>query len=101
MVQYNDPDPWIWVTWYALIAGINVFAFFGKFNRALLLVLLLLCMVGLVYYFPSVIDWMGDEDVRVMSEMSDEKKYIEEFREFGGVVISMIGLGVCYWRATK
>ena len=101
VVQYNDPDPWLWVSWYLLIAAINMFAFFGKFNQALLLVLLLLCLVGLVYYFPSVIDWMGDSEVEVMSEMSSEKKYIEEFREFGGVVISMLGLGFCWWRSSK
>ena len=42
-VQLNDPDPWLWVAIYGLVAGVSGFAIFQK--------------LILVDYRPSVRSW--------------------------------------------
>ena len=99
--QLNDPDPFLWVTIYIIVAAICAFAAFGKYNSWVLLIGLL----GLSIYFgmllPSFITWLKDGMPTITGSMKAESKYIELVREFLGLLILIVVLLWQYFRMWK
>jgi transmembrane protein TMEM220 len=99
--QLNDPDPFLWVTIYIIVAAICAFAAFGKYNRWVLLIGLL----GLSIYFglllPDFITWLKDGMPTITGSMKAESKYIELVREFLGLLILIVVLLWQYYRMWK
>lgn len=89
--QFNDPDPWVWVSIYGLVAVISGAAIFNKHNIIVVYSGIAICVLGIGVYFPDFINWirMGTPDIA--EEMKTEKKYIEFVREFFGLIISLMG----------
>lgn len=97
VVQLNDPDPWLWVVLYGLVAAVGVAGYLDKWKYPLLYVATAGCLIGLGLAFPGFWEYlsahMGED---LMQGMSDERMYIEETREFLGMVIALAVLGA-YW----
>lgn len=93
-VQINDPDPVIWILIYGAMAVLCIMAIFNFYPRKFLIGLLILYLGYSTLYFESVLKWLKSEN---KSELFDEiakmnNLYIEESREFLGLLICMIVL---------
>lgn len=83
LVQYNDPDPWIWIIIYGLAALVSFGFALGRISFGVLLSLGIVALLGFIYSFPEEFEGfeIGGGDIR----------NIEEGREsFGLLIISII-----------
>jgi len=104
-VQYNDPDPFVWVPIYLYTAILCWLAFRNKYFPAAYLFGIVVYGVYAVYKFfdkNGVWDWMTKHDAaNIAGTMKAEKPWIEETREFFGLVILIVVLLVDYFYARK
>ncbi|HEY8400473.1 MAG TPA: transmembrane 220 family protein, partial [Cytophagaceae bacterium] len=62
LVQFNDPDPLLWITLYAYVTAMFVMEFLGKSNRWALAAGVLVYFPLAAYYFPgNISDWIAAE----------------------------------------
>ena len=92
-LQMNDPDPFLWVMVYVLVAGLLIFSTFERRNKYAFWAVVGSIIVALLVLSPGVWHWiMYESAADVLGEMSLDRKYIEETREFGGLLIALIML---------
>lgn len=94
IVQYNDPDPYIWIPIYLFPAILSVLIASGKDKRSFLLLTVIL--VGALLYFAGAIyQWPQHwEGVALKNGMKTIN--IEEGRESLGLGVTFITLFI-YW----
>lgn len=96
VLQYNDPDPYIWVPIYLYGAFLCYQAFKKKYNPILYIVGLVVYIGYAVYLFfdkQGVLNWVEEHDAESLTQsMKATKPWIEETREFGGLTILIIVL---------
>jgi hypothetical protein len=95
-LQYNDPDPHIWIPIYLYTAVLCYLALRGKYNRIFYFIGLVVYIFYAVYLFfdkSGVISWAKDHDAEnIVQSMKATKPWIEETREFLGLVLLIIAL---------
>ncbi|TAH25507.1 MAG: hypothetical protein EAZ07_06910 [Cytophagales bacterium] len=102
IVQYNDPDPFIWITIYGYGLLMILLGFINRYNQYFTLSGIIAYTIGALYLLPSVIEWIEKEKGHnLMQRMVDNKMYIEETREFGGLIIASLLLVVQYFLERK
>ena len=95
VLQWNDPDPLAWMAVYGAAAVLGVLAAEGRAPRAALGALMLVCAGWMVVLWPGVVEFARRGDLGLIAaSMKAEQPWIEEAREFGGL------LGVLAWCAT-
>jgi len=64
-LQYNDPDPIIWIVTWGTAAILSILFFFNKISFPVPLIVGIACFVGGVYLFPSNFQGfgLGDGDI--------------------------------------
>lgn len=104
-LQYNDPDPYVWIPIYGYGAVLCWLAFRGKYYpRA--------CLAGIVVYAvyagwlffttDGVLDWINKhESENIAQTMKAQKPWIEDTREFFGLIILIVVLGMDYIYAKR
>jgi hypothetical protein len=102
-VQVNDPDPLIWIVIYGTMAVLSVMAIFEYYPAKFLVGLLILLAGYSAVYFRGVLEWLQQED---KSALFDEvakmnHQYIEEAREFLGLLICIAVVAFYYFRSRK
>ena len=104
-LQYNDPDPYIWMPIYLYGAVLCWLAFRNKFYpKAYLIgiVVYLVYAIGLFFWKNGVLDWMTKHNAEdIAATMKAEKPWIEETREFFGLVILIVVLAIDYIYAKR
>lgn len=101
-LQYNDPDPIIWILYYLGVSVITGAAAIGKYLKWLVMVIIVVSVVGLVYYSPSVYDWAINHNAEnIAQHMKADKIYIEETREFFGLIISLAAAALVFWKGKE
>ena len=95
-LQYNDPDPYLWIPLY-LYGGFLCFqAIRGKFHPALYtLGLIVYSGYALYLFFDSsgVLSWFNEHEAEsLVQSMKASKPWIEETREFLGLLILIVAL---------
>ncbi len=93
VLQLNDPDPLYWGGFYALCALIPLLAVFRIHSR----VLYALCAIyGLAVIIPTLDGFWNyvRQAEPLLQQMSADKPYIEEAREFLGALIALGLVGV-------
>lgn len=102
ILQYNDPDPWLWIPIYGYAAWVCYRYGMGKKPRAAALAGILFCLVYAAYLFMAsdgVISWAREHDAEnLVQTMKATKPWIENTREFGGLLIIVVVLGINYAR---
>lgn len=97
-LQYNDPDPFIWIPIYLFAAFLCWRAYKGIHHRSLYiaaLVIYLLYATYLVFDKNGVISWASEHAAEsLVHSMKAEKPWIEETREFGGLVILIAAMAI-------
>lgn len=102
-LQVNDPDPVLWILIYGVMAVVSVMAIFEYYNRWLMTGLAGLFIVYMIILYPGVAEWFRQEDKSVLFDdvMKMEYPYIEESREFLGLLICQIVLAVYLFRSFR
>ena len=104
-LQYNDPDPYVWIPIYGYGAVFCWMAFRGNYYPGACLVGILGYAVYAAYLFfaeDGVLDWINKHEAENIAQtMKATKPWIEETREFFGLVILIFVLGINYWYAKK
>lgn len=89
-LQFNDPDPIIWVSFYVICALVPSLLIFNKFYRSLFWLAVVICSIQLIISAPGAYQYylhMAEEPL--MQGMNPQKPYIEECREFLGTLIAL------------
>lgn len=105
VLQYNDPDPYIWMPIYLYTATLCWLAFRGKFYPKAYLTGILIYAAYAVYLFVAkdgVLDWIREHRAaNIAGTMKATTPWIEETREFFGLVILILVLAVDFFYARK
>lgn len=102
-VQINDPDPVIWILIYGSMAIVCIMAIFDFYLKKFLIGLLAVFLVYSFFYVPGVLEWLQqDNKLALFDEVAKmEHLYIEESREFLGLLICVLVLLFYLFRAMK
>jgi len=95
VVQWNDPDPLIWMIFYGVISLIYVLLALGKkfaFYLSVLMLIVSLLYMGLI--LPEIIKWIKDGMPSIVQSMKATIPTIEYTREFLGLLLCLIA---CVW----
>jgi Transmembrane family 220, helix len=100
-LQYNDPDPYIWIPIYLYAAALCWLAFRRKFYPKHYLAGIILFALYAAYLFFSkdgMLDWMQEHSGEsITGEMKATKPWIEATREVLGLVIVIAVLTINYF----
>lgn len=105
VLQYNDPDPYLWIPIYLFPAFLCFQAARKIFYPRIYLVTIVLLGIYALYLLlepTGVVSWVSEHDAEnIVQEMKATKPWIESTREFFGLLIIMISLSVNYWYSRK
>lgn len=101
LVQYNDPDPYIWAPIYLFCAWVCGYAAMGKYNKMAIIIGSIPIIAYTVSYIPDFIKWINMGMPSIVETMKAEKSYVELTREFGGLVICVAVLAFEYLQGKK
>jgi hypothetical protein len=100
-LQYNDPDPYIWIPLYLYGAALCWLAFRNKFYPKLYLAGIVFYAIYAAYLFFSedgMLDWIQEHKAEnIAQEMKATKPWIEATREVFGLLILIFVLLVNYF----
>jgi hypothetical protein len=95
-LQYNDPDPYIWVPLYLYGALLCWLAIKKIYKKALFLTGIVVYAVYAAYLLfdsDGVINWISEHNAEnIVQSMKATKPWIEETREFFGLLILLFAL---------
>lgn len=95
-LQYNDPDPYVWITIYLYSAILCYFAASYRFYPGIYLGGFAILSIYALYLFfdkTGVLNWAGEHEAENIAQgMKATKPWIEETREFFGLIIILIVL---------
>ena len=105
VLQYNDPDPYIWIPIYLYGAVLCWLAFRNKFFPAAYVIGIVAFGAYAVYFFfteNGVLDWIQKHNAEnIATSMKATKPWIEDTREFFGLIILIVVLFVNYFYAKR
>lgn len=97
-LQYNDPDPYVWIPLYLLAAFLCFRAYQGRFLKSWYRIAILIYSAYALYLFfdqNGVLSWANDHAAEsLVQTMKADKPWIEETREFGGLLIMIFAMTV-------
>ncbi len=104
-LQYNDPDPYVWMPIYLFSAVCCWLAARQRFYPRWYLTGIAVYFVYAVYLFftkDGVVDWVSQHQAENIAQtMKAEKPWIEDTREFFGLFICIVVLGINYFYGKK
>lgn len=95
IVQWNDPDPLIWMIFYGAMSLIYILLALGKkyaFYLSVLMLIASLIYMGII--LPEIIKWIKDGMPSIVQSMKATIPTIEYTREFLGLLLCLIA---CVW----
>lgn len=105
ILQYNDPDPYLWMPIYLFVAILCALAAKGRFFPGLYLAGIFaygMYAVFLLVKEDGMLDWMQQHEAEnIAQSMKATHPWIENTREFFGLVIMILVLLVNYFYAKK
>jgi len=102
-VQVNDPDPILWILIYGAMAAISVMAIFEFYVSKLMLVLGVGYLAYSALLFPGMKVWYNSSDRALLFDDLAKMQfpYIEEAREFLGLMICLLVLAFYLFRSRQ
>jgi hypothetical protein len=104
-VQYNDPDPYLWIPIYLYPAVLCYLAIKQNYPRIGYFIGFAIFGVYAIYKMfdeNGVIDWIRyHQATSIASTMKAEQPWVEETREFFGLVIILVVLAINFSRIKK
>jgi len=99
--QYNDPDFYIWIPIYLIVAVVIWMYSLGRYHYRLSQILLVIYLLGMTIYYSDVISWINNGIPSITGSMQAESPFIEFIREFFGLGICALALGVYIYLISK
>ena len=102
-LQVNDPDPVVWILIYGSMAVVCVLAAFRIYVRWLMALQAAAYIIYCVLLAPSLKVWWnsGNRSELFSNLATMSHLYIEESREFLGLVICLVALLVVFLRSRR
>ncbi|MEO6456595.1 MAG: transmembrane 220 family protein [Ginsengibacter sp.] len=104
-LQYNDPDPYIWMPIYLYAAVLCALAANNKFYPTAYWIGIVVYGLYACYEFfakDGVLDWIQQHNAQNIAEtMKAETPWVEETREFFGLMILITVLLVNYFYSRR
>lgn len=104
-LQYNDPDPYLWMPIYLFSAVLCALAAGKKFYPRAYIAGIVFYSVYAAYLFfanEGVLDWIQQHQSEdIATSMKATKPWIEQSREFFGLIILIIALLLNYYFSRK
>lgn len=104
-LQYNDPDPYLWIPIYMYGALLCWLAFRNKYYPKAYLIGIFIYLAYAIYLFfakDGVLDWINKHNAEdIASTMKAEKPWIEETREFFGLIILIVVLSINFFYSKR
>jgi hypothetical protein len=106
-LQYNDPDPYIWVPIYLYAALLCWCASRNKFySKAYIAGMIVYAAYATYKIFDrnGLLDWINKHNAEdIAATMKAQKPWIEESREFFGllILIAVLGINLIYAKRKK
>ncbi|MEZ0542134.1 transmembrane 220 family protein [Fibrella arboris] len=94
-VQYNDPDPQVWIPIYGFAAMACIMAF-ARIGQAWFF-----GAMALIYGAAAVYQWPPAFEGFLLDEMGMKTVNIELARESGGLFICALAMGLLGWRVWR
>lgn len=101
LVQYNDPDFYIWGPLYIAVATVPILYAHDKLPRPFHVFLTLGIGIWMVTYVPDLIDWIKGGMDSIAESMKAESPHIELTREFFGLLLCYLLLITYYFLDKK
>ena len=96
-VQYNDPDPLLWMVIYGIVAAFFILAVLGIRPKKIMLATIVIGALYSLIYISGVYDWFTiGQPGEIVASMKVDKMYVEESREFFGLWIALGALIFLY-----
>ena len=104
-LQYNDPDPYLWIPIYLYGAVLCWFAFRGRYFKTAMIAGIAVYVLYALYLFftdDGVIDWVNKHEAESLTQsMKAASPWIEDTREFFGLCILSFVLLLDVLHATR
>jgi hypothetical protein len=101
ILQYNDPDPYIWIPIYLYAAVFCALAAGNRFYPRAYIIGIIIYSVYAAYLFfadEGVLEWIQLHQTENIAEtMKATKPWIEQSREFFGLIILILALLLNYY----
>ncbi|HYH56115.1 MAG TPA: transmembrane 220 family protein, partial [Anseongella sp.] len=98
----NDPDPAIWIPVYGYAALVCFMAAGGRYNKWMVLAGMVIYFVYMIRFVPGLEAWFFDHDhENIAQTMKAAKPWIEETREFFGLLMLVIVFVFHYFRMRR
>jgi hypothetical protein len=100
-VQYNDPDGLLWMIPYGVVA---LFAFAHRLGHSMPRLAGITCVFLLVWalsYLPEMYNWVQQGMPNITGSMKAETPYIENAREFLGLILCFVTTLYYYKKGNK
>ena len=96
-IQFNDPDPLLWIVLYGLVAGCALLRLWAP--RLEFRIWLTGIQVGMLVYglflVPGFIEFLGQPDkIDLIGQMQAESPWVEETRELIGLLMALFSLNL-------
>ena len=103
LVQINDPDPLLWILIYGSMMAISIGAIWYKYPQKLMIVMAAGFLIMTVLYFDGFAAWLGSPDRSLLFDDLAKMQfpYIEEAREFLGLLICLGALLFFFWLSRR
>lgn len=97
-VQFNDPDPVVWIAVYTAAAVMAGLAAVGLYYAPALLLLGVIVLVWMGTLVGGVSEFLAQGDAGLLfTGMSPERPYVELTREFLGLGIVLVSCAIYFW----
>jgi hypothetical protein len=103
IVQFNDPDPLYWIFIYLLTAGFSFAVFFNRFYPRLMLLTIGMILNAAFGLWAGVVEWFRSPDRSLLFDDIAKMQhiYIEEAREFLGLMMALAAMIYFYVKSTQ
>ncbi|TAN18939.1 MAG: hypothetical protein EPN37_04315 [Chitinophagaceae bacterium] len=100
-LNLNDPDAWLWVSIYlfaALCCGAAVFGYYFPIAYLIAIAIYLIYAIQRIFTKDGVLDWIIKYRMQnIAATMQATKPWIENTREFFGLLIAAGALTINYF----
>jgi hypothetical protein len=102
VVQFNDPDPLLWIVVYGSMVMVSVMALYRRYPTGIMIVMAAGFLIMTVLYFDGFKTWLDSDDRSLLFDDLAKMQfpYIEEAREFLGLLICLAVL-IFYFYLSK
>lgn len=103
VVQFNDPDPFLWILIYGSMSAVCVMAAFKLYFPKVMMVQAVLYLVYCGLLWPGVSRWFSSDNKAMLFDdiAKMQNLYIEESREFLGLAICLVVLALYLWLSLR